>query len=120
MSDYRPYTDQFISDKTSLFSHPRLSHQRIDSQIEYFSSALSDLHSRAGQLAEENTQLHHLLKDKSQQEPAPSLDHEQQLDGHVPVPEINGTYIKESIRVIEANVNPRLGMYYICKGIICS
>ena len=90
MSEYRPHTDQFITDQTSLFSHPRLSHQRIDSQIEYFSSALFDLQSRAGQLAEENTQLHHLLKDKSQQDPAPS-DHDQQLDGHVPVPEISNT-----------------------------
>ena len=115
MSDYRPYTDQFISDQSSLFSHPRLSHQRIDSQIEYFSSALSDLQSRAGQLAEENTQLHHLLKDKSQQDPAPFPDHEQ-LDSHIPVPEISGTSIKENIRVTEANNNPRLGVYYIRAG----
>ena len=61
MSDYQKRPDHFMSERSTVFFHPRLSHQRIDSQIEYFSSALSDLQSRAGQLAEENQHLHSML-----------------------------------------------------------
>ena len=90
MSNHRARPDHFISEQSALFSHPRLSQQRLDNQIEYLSSALSDLQSRAGLLAEENTQLHHLLNDRSEtdQTHQPSTQQEREIPQKVTVPPI--------------------------------
>ena len=85
MSEHRARPDPFISEQNSLFSHPRLSQHRIDDHIEYLSSALSDLQSRAGQLAEENTQLHHLLTERPESDQTPQQERDNPSKGTVPI-----------------------------------